>query len=77
MGLAMLQDGPEHAMRVLNHEAVVGGLVMACDVHGDKAPEKEMIIIKQLMEEGKASSNTCKKDICRRDGPTRLGDNAA
>ena len=30
---------------VLNHEAVVGGLARACDVHGDEAPNRQVIII--------------------------------
>ena len=63
-------------MLVLNHEAVVGGLARAYDVHGDEALDRQMIIIKQLMTEGKASSDRCKKDTCRRDKPTWLGDNA-
>ena len=47
---------------VLNHEVVVRGLARAYDVHGDEAPDRQVIIIKQSMEEGKASSDRCKKD---------------
>ena len=47
------------AVPVLNHEAVVGGFARAHDIHGDKAPDKQVIIIKQLME--KASSDRCKE----------------
>ena len=46
-------------MPVLNHEVVVGGFARAYDVHGDEAPDRQVIIIKQLMEEGKASSDRC------------------
>ena len=35
---------------VLNHEAVVGGLVRAGNVHDNESPDRHMIIIKQLME---------------------------
>ena len=70
-------DPSTDTVLVLNHEAVVGGLARAYDIHGNEAPNRQMIIIKQLMIEGKASFDRCKKDTCRRDGPTRLGDNAA
>ena len=45
-------DPSTHAMPVLNHEAVVGGLARAYDIHGDEAPDRQMITIKQLVTEG-------------------------
>ena len=44
---------------------------------GDKAPGERVIIIKQLMDRVKPVLINAKNDTCRRDGPTRLGDNAA
>ena len=67
-------DPSTDVVLVLNHEAVVGELARACDIYDDEAPDIHMIIIKELMEEGKAGSDGCKKDTCRGDGPTRLGD---
>ena len=36
-------------MPVLNHEAIVGGLARAHDVHGIKVPDMHIIIVKQLI----------------------------
>ena len=54
-------DPSTDAVPVLNHEAVVGGFARAYDIHGDEAPDRQVIIVKQLMEEGKASSDRCKE----------------
>ena len=37
-------------MPVLNHEVVLGGFARAHDVHGNEVPDRQMIIIKQLMD---------------------------
>ena len=57
-------------MLVLNHEVVVGGLARVHDVHGDEAPDRQVIIIKQLMDRVKPVLIDAKNDTCRRDGPT-------
>ena len=41
------------AVPVLNHEAVVGGLVRSRDILGDEAPVRQWIISRQLIREGK------------------------
>ena len=64
-------------MPVLNHEAVVGGFARAYDVHSDEELDRQVIIIKQLMERVKPVLIDAKNETCCRDGPTRLGDNAA
>ena len=64
-------------MPVLNHEAVVGGLARAYDVHGIEVPDMHIIIIKQLKGGGKASYDRCKNDTSHRDRPERPGDDAA
>ena len=40
-------------MPVLNNGAVVGGLARACNVYGIKVPDRQVIIIRQFMQEGK------------------------
>ena len=45
-------DPSTYIMPILNHEAVVGGLARAYDIHGDEAPDRQMITIKQLVTEG-------------------------
>ena len=40
-------------MPVLNHEAVVGWLVRARDVIGNEAPVRQLIVLRQLIREGK------------------------
>ena len=42
-------DPSTDAVPALNHEAVVGGLARAYDVHGNEVPDRQMIIIKQPM----------------------------
>ena len=44
---------------------------------GDKAPGKQVIIIKQLMDRVRLVLVDARNNICRRDGPTRLGDNVS
>ena len=46
-------DPSTDVVPVLNHEAGVGGLARACDVHGIEVPDRHTIIVKQLMEGGK------------------------
>ena len=65
------------AVPVLNHEAVVGGLARVHNVHGIEVPDRQIIIIRQLMGGGKASPDRCKNDTCPWDGPERPGDDAA
>jgi hypothetical protein len=43
-------DPSTDAVPVLNHEAVVGGLARAYDVCGDEAPDRQVIIINELMD---------------------------
>ena len=43
-------DPSTDAVPVLNHVAVVGRFVRARDVHGGEAPDRQVIIIKQVME---------------------------
>ena len=39
-------DPSTHAVPVLNHEAVMGGLARAYDDHGNEVPNRQMIIMK-------------------------------
>ena len=50
-------DPSTDVVPVLNHEAVVGRFARAYDVHAIEVPVRQIIMIKQLMGGGKASSD--------------------